>query len=43
MTTDNTTKSRKGTSWLSRLDKITDNVITHNTFGCGELTDMVTD
>ena len=42
-TTDNTKKPRKGTSWSSRLDKITNNVITHNTVGCDELTAMVKD
>ena len=42
-TTDNTTELRKGTSWSSRLDKQTNNVITHNIVGCGELTARVTD
>ena len=41
MMTDNTKNLRKGTSWLSRLDKRTHNVITHNTVSCGELTAMV--
>ena len=41
-TTDNTKKSRKGKSWSLRLDKQTNNEITHNRVGCGELTSMVT-
>ena len=41
-TMDNTKKLRKGTSWSSRLDKRTNNLITHNIAGCGDLTAMVT-
>ena len=40
--TDITKKSRKGKSWLLRLDKIMNNVILKNTVGCGKLTVMVT-
>ena len=39
----NTTKSRKGTSWSSRMDKRKNNIITENTVSFGELTVMVTD
>ena len=35
MTMDSTKILRKGTSWSTRLDKRTNNVITQNTVGCG--------